>query len=81
MDPPNSLGEERGRAHRLEMPLGGCGVEPTDADVAFFTTEWLRDQEMMEMVLDSGFDNFGMAMAADGQGRKIIVGLFGDHGR
>ncbi len=76
-------GHDRGAWFKVGVLLeacGGCGVELTDADVAHFTESWSRHAEFRTTLLGHEFDSFGLAMAADGNGRKVVLGLFGDRG-
>ena len=59
---------------------GGCGLEPTDADIAYFIGSWFENAAFRETLLGQEFDSLGIALAADGQGRKVVLGLFGDRG-
>lgn len=59
---------------------GGCGLELTDADIAYFTDTWFEHAAFRTTLLGREFDSFGIALAADGQGRKVVLGLFGDRG-
>lgn len=56
---------------------GGCGVETVRADAIYFSGRWLDDERYNEMLMDSDVTHIGFAMAADGQGKKIGVGLMG----
>ena len=59
---------------------GGCGLEPTDADIAYFVGSWFENAGFRTTLLGREFDSFGIALAADGRGRKVVLGLFGDRG-
>lgn len=59
---------------------GGCGIEATDADVSYFIESWFGNEAFRTTLLEPRFDSFGIAIAADGQGRKVALGLFGDQG-
>jgi uncharacterized protein YkwD len=49
---------------------GGCGTEPTDADVRFFGGQWLDQAEYRDTLLDPVYTHTGFAMSAKGDGRK-----------
>ncbi len=55
----------------------GCGSEPTDADIRYFVNQWLERQAYEEIMLDQQYSALGMAVHADGEGRKVAVALFG----
>lgn len=56
---------------------GGCGVEPTDADVRYFVNGWLQNQQYRDRLLNPEFGLLGFAIRADGEGRKIAIALLG----
>ncbi len=61
----------------LAGECGGCGREPTDADVEFFRERWLAAPEYRRSLLDSTMTHLGFAMTADGQGRKLALAMIG----
>ncbi len=56
---------------------GGCGVAPVKADADYFAGQWLGDPRYRAMLMDDKVTHIGFAMAANGKGRKIGVGLLG----
>ncbi|HKJ61883.1 MAG TPA: CAP domain-containing protein [Hyphomicrobiales bacterium] len=56
---------------------GGCGTEPVRPDAVYFTGHWLGDSRYNEMLMQADATYFGFAMAANGKGKKIGVGLLG----
>lgn len=52
---------------------GGCGTEPTDADVRFFVGQWLDQADYRRTLLDPAHTHGGFAMAADGSGGKVAL--------
>ena len=77
-------GHDRGAWWKVGVLLeacGGCGTEVTDGDAAYFAESWARHESFRSTLLGSEFDSFGLALVADGKGRKIALGLFGDRGQ
>lgn len=56
---------------------GGCGLRPTEADLRFFLGRWMENPEYRARLLDARFTHLGFALAADGQGRKTALAVFG----
>jgi uncharacterized protein YkwD len=56
---------------------GGCGTEPVRPDVTYFTGQWLGDSQYREMLMEADATHLGFAIAANGKGKKIGVGLLG----
>lgn len=52
---------------------GGCGVEPTGADVRAFSKEWLDRPDDRARLLDASFTHLGFEIAANGEGRKTAM--------
>ena len=52
---------------------GGCGTEPTPADIRSFIHDWLGDPSYRPSLLDAQATHVGFAMRADGNGRKTAV--------
>lgn len=62
------------REYRLVVgSCGGCGTRPTDADVRFFLDRWRDDARYRGILSDPSLTAVGMAVEADGQGRKIAA--------
>ncbi len=61
----------------LAFACGGCGREPTDADVRFFVKDWLGKPGNRAMLLDGSYTYLGFALAASGQGKKVALGVVG----
>jgi uncharacterized protein YkwD len=61
----------------LLASCGGCGATPMAADVANFTAQWLGHQDYEKILLSGDLTHWGFTIAADGQGKKIAVGLAG----
>lgn len=59
---------------------GGCGLRPTEADLRFFLRRWMENPEYRARLLDARFTHLGFALAADGQGRKTALAVFGRRG-
>lgn len=51
----------------------GCGGEPDAADVRYFVSDWLERPNTRSVLLDSGATQFGFAVAANGEGRKVAL--------
>lgn len=56
---------------------GGCGSEPTDADVRFFVEQWLKAGKQRNTLLDRNLTHAGFALAARGDGRKTALMTLG----
>ncbi|HEV7372627.1 CAP domain-containing protein [Arenibaculum sp.] len=50
---------------------GGCGTRPTEADIRFFVRQWLDQPDYARRLTDPAYTHAGMALAADGDGRKL----------
>ncbi len=61
----------------LAFACGGCGGEPTDADVRFFVKEWLGNAKNKAMLMDGAYGHLGFVLAASGQGKKVALGVIG----
>lgn len=72
---------EQGTWRSLSVVAGGCdgcGSEPTAADVDFFHRQWLDDPEYERVLTSRSFTHVGLAVLADGQGRKVALAVLGD---
>ena len=56
---------------------GGCGTQPVEADIAYFIKQWLGRDRYAKMLLDADATHLGFAVVADGNGKKIALGLLG----
>ena len=54
---------------------GGCGTDPTTADLAFFRDSWLQKPDYRSVMLDPSTTHMGFAIAADGAGRKLALAV------
>jgi len=61
----------------LAGACGGCGAEPTAADVRSFVQQWLGDAQNKGLLLSPGSTHLGFALAASGQGKKVALGVLG----
>jgi uncharacterized protein YkwD len=61
----------------LAGSCGGCGGEPTGADVRAFTREWLNDARNKSLILNPAVTHLGFTLAASGQGRKVTLAVLG----
>lgn len=71
---------ERGRWSEINVVAalcGGCGTQPTVGDVAFFTGQFLSNEKYRKTMLDAAATEIGFAIAANGEGRKIGLGVLG----
>ena len=57
---------------------GGCGKEPTAADVRSFTRDWLNNPQYRDTLLDPKFTDFGFALEADREGKKVALAIVGE---
>src|SRR5262249_35677696 len=53
----------------------GCDREPTAADIRFFISRWLGNPQYRAMLLEPSSTDFGVAIKADGAGRKLAIGV------
>lgn len=73
--------EERrkwGSLNVLAGACGGCGTEPSEDDIQFFTEQWLGSEKYRNMLLNAETDALGFAIAANGQGKKVAIALLGN---
>ena len=56
---------------------GGCGTDATAVDVRYFVQLWLDDPKYRDMLLDPAWSHVGFAIAVDGEGRKVALGVLG----
>ncbi len=56
---------------------GGCGAVPSAADIRYFVRVWLDDPQNRTMLLDAAWTHVGFAIGADGEGRKVALGVLG----
>jgi uncharacterized protein YkwD len=74
---------ERGKWRSLSVvagACGGCGAEPTAADIRFFRDQWLDNPQYKQRLLDPNATAIGFAMRASGGGRKTAVLVLGTEG-
>lgn len=57
----------------LYAECGGCGEEPTNADVHYFLDNWSERSRSRAILTDGSLTSIGFVIVADGQGRKIAV--------
>ncbi|MXQ11752.1 CAP domain-containing protein [Microvirga makkahensis] len=56
---------------------GGCGTEPTDADIRYFVSQWLEDPGYRTRLLSRDLTHFGLALQANGDGLKTASAVLG----
>lgn len=74
-------GEAAGRWQGLQVlaaACGGCGTEPTAADVRGFVEQWLGNPQYRPRLLEPAAGQLGFALRAYGSGRKVAVALVGE---
>jgi uncharacterized protein YkwD len=59
----------------LAAACGGCGTEETDADARDFAKQWLDIRQYRERLMDEQWTHFGFSIVANGEGRKIAIGV------
>lgn len=72
--------EARGRWRALSVvagACGGCGTEPTDADLRFFRQQWLENPQYRARLLDPDLTSVGFTLQANGAGRKVAALVLG----
>lgn len=57
----------------LYAECGGCGEEPTNADVHYFFETWSDRDRSRAILTDAALTSIGFVIVADGQGRKIAA--------
>lgn len=62
-----------GKAAIIAAECEACGARPTDADVQMFVDRWLHDPHYRAILLDADGSHLGLAMKADGTGRKLVL--------
>jgi uncharacterized protein YkwD len=73
---PESARADWRRLGALADACGGCGTDPTAADLRFFIDQWLGERS--DALLDPAFTHMGLALEADGSGRKLAVAVLGE---
>ncbi len=71
--------EERSRWQSLSLIVGacgGCGREPTDADLRYFVERWLGAEQPGGLI-DPAATHIGFALSTDGDGRKTALAVIG----
>jgi uncharacterized protein YkwD len=61
----------------LAAACGGCGADPTAADVRAFIQQWLGNAGNKAMVMNPASTHLGFALAASGQGKKVALAVLG----
>ena len=56
---------------------GGCGTRPVGTDIGNFIGQWMKDKKYRAMLLNAGVTHLGFTIGADGAGKKIAIGVFG----
>jgi uncharacterized protein YkwD len=73
---PGDAASSWGRLYVIAAACGGCGTQPTAADVSHFTEQWTKGDG--QAVLRGEVSHVGFAMQADGEGRKVAVAVLGE---
>jgi uncharacterized protein YkwD len=60
---------------------GGCGTEPTDADIRYFVRQWLEDPGYRNRLLSHDFTHLGLALQGNGDGLKTASAVLGQQRR
>ena len=63
----------------LAGACGGCGTEPTRADIRAFRKQWMDHPQQHEVLLDPKFTHLGFALQTNGRGKKAAVAVLGHH--
>lgn len=61
----------------LSASCGGCGTQPSDADVDAFVEQWLKQPDYRRILLDRQWTSLGFAMRANGEGEKVVLAILG----
>jgi uncharacterized protein YkwD len=70
--------EQRSKFASMAFVAGqceGCGREATAADIRFFISRWLDNPQYRAMLLEARSTDLGVAIKADGAGRKLAIGV------
>lgn len=73
--------QERGRWRSLSLVVGscgGCGAQPTAADLRYFRRQWLENSQHKSVLLDPSFTQLGFVMRTNGEGRKVALVVLGN---
>lgn len=62
----------------LSATCGGCGVQAVSGDVANFIGLWAGDAKYRALLLSADATHLGFAIGADGAGKKVAIGVFGE---
>jgi uncharacterized protein YkwD len=58
---------------------GGCGTQPTAADVRSFVNQWLEPSGYRDQLLSEDLTHLGFALQANGDGLKTASAVLGQH--
>jgi uncharacterized protein YkwD len=61
----------------LAAACGGCGTQPTRADVRYFTQQWLDSSQHRPKLLATTLTHLGLALGANGDGKKVALLIVG----
>ena len=61
----------------ISAACGGCGARPSEADLRYFTQQWLDDSQYKDKLLDPSATGIGVAVQSDGAGRKTALLVLG----
>lgn len=61
----------------LVAACGGCGSEPSDADIEVFVQRWVENADDSVGLIEGAFSSAGFALLADGLGRKVAMVVLG----
>ncbi|WP_119299522.1 CAP domain-containing protein [Dongia deserti] len=75
---PGDTGLSWRRLQVMAAACGGCGTQPTAADIRYFADQWTNNPNDRPYVLQSAASHMGFAMQADGEGRKTAVTVLGE---
>ena len=65
----------------VRATCGGCGTQPIGTDIGNFTGQWMNDEKYRAMLLKAETTHLGFAIGADGMGKKVAIGVFGERER
>ena len=74
---PEAERESWGELAMVAAICGGCGQQPTAADVSALPANGFATARYSQMLLDPAVTHIGFTVAADGAGKKVGLGLLG----
>lgn len=74
---PSSTSQDWRSLAAIMGRCGGCGAQPSSADIRSFVTQWLEDPSYRSRLLDEDLTHFGFSLQASGDGLKTASAVLG----